>query len=94
MPVWPEFWTFVLTVRTGGRIVRCIFGRLLVGCDVAFVVAQNDLVVRGADLVIGHNGNLAAAAGRVHNKLRNRIARGVAAQPSMISMPLATGVRK
>ena len=37
-------------------------------------------MIRGADLVIGHHGNLSASARRVHDKLRNRVTGGVAAQ--------------
>jgi hypothetical protein len=53
---------------------------LLVGGDVALEVAQDDLVVRVADQVVGHDRDLAAAAGGVHDVLRHGIAGGVAAQ--------------
>ncbi len=49
----------------GLGIVRLVMDRLFVGGDVAFVIAQDDFVVRGADHIAGLDGDLAAAAGRV-----------------------------
>ena len=70
----------VLAVGAGRPIVLLVGRRLLVGRDVALVVAQDDLVVRVADQVVGHHRDLAAAAGRVDHVGRDRIAAGVAAQ--------------
>ena len=80
MPSWPgsgrgfwQYWQLRL-------VVRRVLGRLLVGRDVALVVAEHDLVVRVADEVVRHDRDLAAATGRVDDELRDRVARRVAAQ--------------
>ena len=62
---------------------------LFVRGDVALVVAQHDLVVRVADEVVGHDRDLAAAAGSIHHVRRHRIAGSVAAQPFHDLDPLA-----
>src|ERR1035437_8832719 len=67
----------VLAIRL---VVRLVVLRLLVGRDVALVVPQHDLAIGVADQVIGHDRDLAAAAGRIHDIRRNGVAGGVAAQ--------------
>ena len=70
----------VLAVLAGRLVVLLVGLGLLVGGDVALVVAQHDLVVAVRDQVVGHDRDLAAAAGRIDDEGRDRVARGVAAQ--------------
>ncbi len=63
-----------------GGIRGIVIGGLLVGGDEAFKVAQDDLVVRHAEQVVGHDGDLAAAAGGVDHVGGHGIPGGVPAQ--------------
>ena len=90
----PGLRALVLAVGARHRVVLLVRLRLLVGGDVALVVAQDDLVVRVADQVVGHDRDLAAATGRIDDVGRDRIARGVAAQALHDLDALADGVRK
>ncbi len=69
----------LLAVELGGFLGQVI-RRLLVGGDKAFEVAQDDLVVRHADQVIGHDGDLAAPAGSVDHVGGHSVTGSVATQ--------------
>jgi len=62
-------------------LVRVVIARLRVRGDEAFVVAQHHLARRLRDHVIRPDRDLAAAARRIDDELRHRVAAGVAAQP-------------
>ena len=79
-PDWPGSWRAVLARLARRAVVLLVLERLLVGRDVALVVAQHDLVIRVADQVVGHDRDLAAAAGRVDHVGRDGVAARVAAQ--------------
>ena len=70
----------VLAPAAGRRVVGRVRRRLLVGRDVALVVAEHHLVVGVRDQVVRHHRDLPAAAGRVDDVLRDRVPGGVAAQ--------------
>src|SRR5450759_967713 len=76
-----RFRAWMLAVLAVHLVVRLVMLRLLVGGDVALVVAEHDLVVRVADQVVRPHRDLAAAAGRVGRIGWNRVAGGVRAQP-------------
>ncbi len=69
----------LLAMEPGGFLGEVI-GGLLVGGDIALEIAQDDLVVRHADQVVGHDGDLAAPAGSVDHVGGHGKAGGVAAQ--------------
>src|SRR4051812_20790156 len=69
--------TLVLAVGTGVLVVLLVRLGLLVGRDVALVVAEHDLVVAVRDQVVRHDRDLAAAPGRVDDVGRDGVARGV-----------------
>ena len=75
-----RFRPLVLAVRAVQAIVGLVRGRFLVCGDVALVIAQDDLVVAVADQVVGHDRNLAAAAGSIDDVRRDGVAAGVAAE--------------
>ncbi len=70
----------VLAVPALRLVVRRVLDGLLVGRDVALEVAQDHLVVRVAEQVVGHDRDLAAAARGVDHVCRHRVAAGVATQ--------------
>src|SRR5205814_7167523 len=76
----PRLRALALAVRAGRLVVALVARRLLVGRDVALVVAQDHLVIRVADQVVRHHRDLAAPTRRVDHICRDRVARRVAAQ--------------
>ena len=70
----------VLAVFTLCGIMRLVIQRLFIGADESLIIAQHDLVVGTAEEIVGHDRDLAAAPGRVHNKGWNRESAGMSAQ--------------
>lgn len=75
-----RFNPLVLAVAAGFGVMRFVILRFLIGGDITLVVAQDDLVIGGADVVVGHDGDLAAAAGSIHAEGGHGVAGGVSAQ--------------
>src|SRR5574341_2596728 len=75
-----RFGALALAKFASPRIVRLIVSRLLVGSDVAFIVTDNDFMVRHAEQIVRHDRDLSASAGGIHNILWNGIAGGMSAQ--------------
>ena len=61
------FQCFIFEGRYQGWVDRLIIGRLLISGDIAFIVSQDNLVVRIADEVIRVQRDLPAATRRIHH---------------------------